>query len=700
MDTPRMGGAYHFLIVGIDGYSSHGTRLAGCVNDAEAVVEFLAACGMDNQELLQGLFLAPRDSQLRPYPFALPTRKNLVDRLETIAAKAKADDHVWIFYSGHGTQRIHSDPNSMAIFEALVPMDFEDAGADLLYDFELARLLAQIGARTRSVTLILDCCSSAGAFRDLGLPSSTAAPGSAVRCLKLSDKQYERLPHISVSNNDTSGLAWVGDQVRCEPTVIAACHADELAREDAATGKQHGILTSTLLALLRRHIEEGNRIETLRWADIWEELRSTVLSRNPKQQPLLSGSRGRRVLGGRPVPYDAGIAIAATADGRYELRAGQLLGLQPGSLVAVYPADPPLFKPLNTPADRADRVSSVPLIIEEATPFQATARLLTGAAYALPRGARARLISTSLRVYVAPELRTALNLAALEREAAARELRLDLSGSLQSSELHLAALVNGDIALGDAAVPALSTTPEALPLATLAREGPEAALRTILIDAFLHMAQYRIPLRLAEFARDTGHAAAILPTGQLTVDLVSCRDLRTEQKQALHENLEDRVPMVAKQPGCYELCTLHIDDPRAAPEPFAIWARNSAGFALFVSIFVCNTDGQVETVLLNEQLLPGSIGKMFWLGGSPECDSELRLPETRKHGTDRLVVIASTVKGGHGLESIEQTSSLQEVLYGTRELLDDDRSIAKALPERTYPTVWTAIEIAVVLSIQ
>ncbi len=700
MDTPRIGGTYHFLIVGIDGYSSRETRLAGCVNDAEAVVEFLAECGMDNQELSQGLFLAPRDSQIRPYPFALPTRKNLVDRLETIAAKAGADDHVWIFYSGHGTQRIHSDPNSMAVFEALVPLDFDDGGADLLYDFELARLLAQIGARTRSVTLILDCCSSAGAFRDLGLPSRTAAPGSAVRCLTLSDKQHARLPRISISRNDTSGLAWVGDRVRCEPTVIAACHADELAREDAATGKQLGVLTSTLLALLRRHVKDGNRIETLRWVDIWEELRSIVLSRNPKQQPLLSGSRGRRVLGGRPVPYDAGIAITATVDDRYELRAGQLLGLQPGSLVAVYSAEPPLFRPLNTPADRADRVSSVPLIIEKATPFQATARLLTGAAHSLPRGARARLISTALRVYVAPELRTVLNLAALEQEAAARELLLDFSGSLQSSELHLAVLANGDIALGDAAVPAFSTTPGALPLATIAREGPEAALRTVLIDAFLHMAQYRIPLRLAELARDTGPAAATLPAGQLTVDLVSCRDLRTDQKQALHENLEDRIPMVTKQPGCYELFTLHVDDPRAAPEPFAIWVRSSAGFALFVSIFDCNTDGQVETVLLNEQQLSGSIGKMFWLGGSPVCDSELRLSGARKHGTDRLVVIASTVKGSHGLESIEQTSTLQDVLYGTRELLNGHRSIVKAFPERTYPTVWTAIEIAVVLSVQ
>src|SRR5207253_11449897 len=60
-------------------------------------------------------------------------------------------------------------PQGTFYCESLVPVDFNSTPGEpqLLLDFEFNRLLAAVAKRTRSVAVILDCCHSTGATREV-----------------------------------------------------------------------------------------------------------------------------------------------------------------------------------------------------------------------------------------------------------------------------------------------------------------------------------------------------------------------------------------------------------------------------------------------------------------------------------------------------------------------------------------------------
>lgn len=104
----------HALVVGIDGYPGFGpeSQLAGAVRDARAMAEML----------IERHGFAP-GNVLRRFG-AEATRRALLEDLETLRRRVRADDQVVFFFSGHGSQMTDREGDEGdGLDETLVPCD-------------------------------------------------------------------------------------------------------------------------------------------------------------------------------------------------------------------------------------------------------------------------------------------------------------------------------------------------------------------------------------------------------------------------------------------------------------------------------------------------------------------------------------------------------------------------------------------------
>jgi hypothetical protein len=146
----------HALVVAVAAYPNVPPLPAAVINDAREMTNVLTApahCGYDSRNVTLLL-----DSQA--------TREAIRRELDALATRAKPDDTVIVFFSGHGA-RIGdaNDPES-----ALIPVDCDpsNVSATVLSEAEFSSLLAQIKARR--LVVFIDACHSgaAGSFKAIG----------------------------------------------------------------------------------------------------------------------------------------------------------------------------------------------------------------------------------------------------------------------------------------------------------------------------------------------------------------------------------------------------------------------------------------------------------------------------------------------------------------------------------------------------
>lgn len=694
-------GRYHVMVVGIDQYPPSLPSLRGCVHDAERLLRLLGRLGLPAEALTDAVFLAPRAGHLPAVPFLAPTKANLVARLGALASQVAPGDSVLIFYAGHGTQRTPSGTLSSVIVEALVPADAGQAGGDLLYDFELARHLDAISAACESVTVLLDCCHAAGTTR--GLINDSLHPRRE-RSVELSPAFLHSLPPLT----DVSALAPQDRQPASERprfreperTIVAACHAHEKAQETTSDDEPQGVFSAVLFELLEAALPtdggSGDRGEVpLRWVDVWPQLLTGIAAQNPEQHPSLTGSPARPVLGGQAKPLDLGLALRQTPAG-FQLDAGRLLGLEPGALLGVYGPSPARFFELNSPADQAVRIAT--LRVEQADLLTAEAQPLGPPLPSLPRGARARLLGRALSLYLDETAAAVLSPERLRQRASAAGLQLTLAASPDAAELQLVTGGPGRLLLGDAWNPP-TTSGGRGPIAELAvpagptegrdvsREMASDTSISALIAAGLHYAQFAVPQRLAALCATPAGNRQILPAAGLEIDLIDCGGLSEADLQGLTSGLFPRQAMPRAASGHYALRARPGDGTMLAQPPtrFALWLKNRAKVLLFASVFLCNREGQLEELILDEQIPPGAAGKLIW---SPEGlgePLELSLASGLRVGVERLAVLACTIPGTHGLETLRQSQTLQEVIAASLSAAESDRIIAAPAPRLPKP---------------
>lgn len=656
---------YHALLIGIDRYPKRYRSLSGCVNDIDAIEELLLNppgigippdCIHITRLAADGPNRTPK-SRLQAETLQ-PTRANVIAALRKLAGEEVGpNDRVLIYYSGHGDEKQWTGGGVW--HESLVPHN--DIELERLFDIEINSLIGAIAARTPDLTVIFDCCHSAGATRGL----DDEEPQGDVRSLE-SDDVPVPAPDLAALALDTSvGERSLGGPMlqSTDPSylVVAACQPDETAKEGAKNDTRHGTFTYSLLKIMEAR--DAEQRAAVRWADIWPDLLDRVEARNMvlnqgAQHPWLIGRAERKVFGGPWEKADAGYRITQKGDA-YEVAAGELMGVTEGAEIAVYGPEPLLFPAIGSPEDRP--ISR--LKITKAGRSTATAALI-GPEFKL-EGARGRLVkpgdSQRLRVILQPAD------PALEARLGESALLESVDPAHPGAEVRVTAGPDG-WTIGN----------EVEPLVAFVPSGEFDVLKA----GLEHYYAYNATLRMAASCADPQLA------GRLTVQLLDCND------DASIEDTSDEA--LAKLPEAPR----DRDRVYALPEnfQFCIRVQNSSTYHLFLTLFDATSGGLVDR-LCDVEVRDGDT-QYLWFGSdigsrfaaspdlAPHEAAGAPLPD---YVTDRIVVIGTT-RPDADLNSLVVGQTVQQVV--AEAMSRGDRGMRPVSPAGPAE-LWTASVVRV-----
>ena len=275
------------LLVGIDDYPTPVPKLEGCVNDVNAIEDYLRNRLDTNQyELhLQRLTTNGIDAK--------PTRKAVIAGFEEHLCQATAQDVALFYFSGHGSQESappefwHLEPDHMD--ETLVCWDSRTTDWDLA-DKELAYLIAQVAKNNPHIIIILDCCHSGSGTRDPNtVPEKGVRHAPADRRARLLNDfifPLEALEAIQIGAVSKATIdepsGWNLPQAR--HILLSACRDSELAREYSGDGQQRGAFSYFLLDTLNK--TSG----TLSYRELFKRTSALVRTRIKDQTPQLEAT--------------------------------------------------------------------------------------------------------------------------------------------------------------------------------------------------------------------------------------------------------------------------------------------------------------------------------------------------------------------------------------------------------------------------
>ena len=618
--------SFHALLIGIDDYPIQ--PLSGCVNDIDAVQRILLASGLGATPGSIRRLASPRAGTSHPTTVseAPATLANIRTALADLASeRVREIDRVFMYYSGHG-KRLPFVGREDQTFqrEALVPVDFLRDGdrKEWLLDFEFNAALREIVKRTRRVTVVLDCCHAAGAFRE------GDDPDSAMR--SLDELELAPVPDpVGASRGDDDDAAWLGRGIEiCH--VVSACLAHESARESTLDGKRHGLLTRALVAALDA-IPPAERA-TLSWSRIWNAMRADVARSNSFQTPRMEGNAQRLVFAGPPVSGDPGIPVLRDRGASvYRIEAGTAAEITEGTELALYGPEPSYFPELGSDADRKARCGV--LRVSRATPDRAEGRPV-GDVFEIPAGARARVIKPAAALLCSvrppsPEIEQAVadsDLVKIVGPDDQAAFRFERHG-----EQWL--LVDDQHGNGEDAPILFSLSPHELFCARATLE---------------HYAAYSLPLRMAR------RAAAELPDG-LELRLLSCpNDLDPEHAQTA------KLDEVEVEKGAYQV---------RSGACVCVYVRNRSKRRLSVGLFDAAADGRVQ--LLGDEIVEPDQFHVFWAEGNLGKAFKMTLDNGGSRARDRLVAIGRT-STAFPLDHLRNGRTFASVVATCKGVADDD----------------------------
>lgn len=264
------------------------------------------------------------------------TREGIRTAWQQLISESSADDAVVIYYSGHGglveselkLEKV-DDSEKPWRYQFLVPMDYNQTTEDDfrgILDIEISHLLRETTAKTRNVTLILDCCHAGRMARD---------PRHGNRAFS---KSLPTIQHYDISKH-VERLHQNG-QLRGETFVegnpyavrIAAAATTETAWEYENTqGQYTGILTEALACA----ISEANGRD-VSWRTTLLRIREVVNAEFPQQSPHVEGP-DTRILFSVKEAISGSLAITVE-DGVAIIQAGRVAGVRERNVYTIMPA--------------------------------------------------------------------------------------------------------------------------------------------------------------------------------------------------------------------------------------------------------------------------------------------------------------------------------------------------------------------------
>ncbi|KAK0474989.1 peptidase C14, caspase domain-containing protein [Armillaria luteobubalina] len=238
------------ILIGIDGYKTD--ALGGCVSDGRLMEDYLTNHAAVKKTRIQRLLGPSGENAATPSDSLPPTRKNIIDTLQSLANNDRImhGSDILIYYAGHGA----SYPGPAGTTETLCPIDRDaKTGCHDISDRQINEILYQISCRKgHRITVIFDCCYSGGTtrgnsnshqeqFRFRGVPPLPDV--SANSTLRTADED------LNLLGSDRSVLASGWRAIMDSHVILAACVDTEHARE-----KGNGVFTVALLEALKSNL--------------------------------------------------------------------------------------------------------------------------------------------------------------------------------------------------------------------------------------------------------------------------------------------------------------------------------------------------------------------------------------------------------------------------------------------------------------
>ncbi|KAF7356225.1 hypothetical protein MVEN_00953900 [Mycena venus] len=318
IDTKRRSGTVFAVIIGIDNYFKNDelSPIRGAINDARAFQRYILddlgvppsnIVTLEDETATRVNILSTIQSHLRDNP-------NIPDHRDAMPGRNDNEEvTMFLFFAGHGT-RIDALEGVIAPdaqIEAICPVDERTTDAVGHYvhaipDYVLRRLLWDIAAeKGPNITVILDCCHSGGMDRDVGKARTAASDSSSIPLdldSRLWKDEKDTIPYLMWSKSSTPYV------------VLAACRADETARELKYQDGHRGRFTITLISLLR-----SGPIDSITYTELMSQI-----PKWPGQSPHCRGARINRPVFGSRGRYP-------TTGRRSVLLTPQKLGTLPGT---------------------------------------------------------------------------------------------------------------------------------------------------------------------------------------------------------------------------------------------------------------------------------------------------------------------------------------------------------------------------------
>src|SRR4051812_30354348 len=215
------------------------------------------------------------------------TRSGILAGYDQLIAASGPEDAAVVYYCGHGYHAVV--PDAGRSWQSIVPTDLRDGSTTDwrgITAWELSVKQAQLTARTRNVTVILDCCHSAQLSRSDGVVG--ALPRSLPHPFHIGfDHHLAALRAIYGRAFDAVDPVGNPHAVR-----VVACGQNEPAFEcPDATDQYHGVFTDVMIDVLT---EVGT--VPVSWATVIGAIRTRVLRRFPRQRPDIEGPIRRGVF--------------------------------------------------------------------------------------------------------------------------------------------------------------------------------------------------------------------------------------------------------------------------------------------------------------------------------------------------------------------------------------------------------------------
>ena len=309
------------LLVGIDAYPDPVPRLSGCVNDVQAIGEML-----HGQVAGDGLRL-----ELQTLTDGQATRQAVIDGFRAHLSRAGADDVALFYYSGHGSQEDappefwRFEPDRLD--ETLVCWDSRLPGRFDLADKELAQLIAEVSEPGPHVLVVLDCCHSGSGTRAAlqgGVSVRRAPTDRRPRPLDsfiVSADQVERQPA-----DEGAPAGWLSVRAG-RHILLAACRADETAKEIPADGHVRGALSAALQWVLSQADGQLTYRDLYKWVSA--RVRNQVSEQTPQLECAAVEDYDRPFLGGAVLPRVPYFTLSFDAHEGWIVDAGAVHGVPP-----------------------------------------------------------------------------------------------------------------------------------------------------------------------------------------------------------------------------------------------------------------------------------------------------------------------------------------------------------------------------------